>query len=127
METKMHLGDLHAEFTGWIGNLLFYKDELSSLQKRLEEVVKKNNKMEIMSEVEHFQNQFIRQREVIDILKHDIRAAEKHIAINAQHNPVASAARLIESPESLQDQYDTFIKIYNELKAEFEQFLSKAL
>ncbi len=127
MENKMHMSDLHTEFRGWVNNLIFYKDEISSLQNRLGEVVKQNNTPAIMTEVEHFQNQFIRQNEVIDILKHDITIAEAQLAQSAQDNITGSANRLFESPGKLKEQVEIFDKIYSDLKKEFEQFLSKTL
>ena len=46
MEQKKHVDDLHHLYTGWLKNLAFYKDELGTFSKRLEEVVKQNNKIE---------------------------------------------------------------------------------
>ncbi|OYU96402.1 MAG: hypothetical protein CFE21_08375 [Bacteroidetes bacterium B1(2017)] len=125
MESKAHLSEIHADLTNWVSELKFYKDEVKTFQTRLEEVVKQNNKHEVMAEVEHFQNQFIRQNEVIDTLKHDFKQFDNVIAANIENNPVASDHRAIALPVDLKDQHDTFLKIYNELKVEFEKFLAK--
>ncbi len=125
MESKAHLGEIHANLLTWVKDLVFYKDELKVFQTRLEEVAKQNSKMEVMAEVEHFQNQFIRQNEVIDTLKHDFKKFDNTIADDISKNPVASDHRTMAAPLDLQDQYETFLKIYNELKEDFEKFLAK--
>jgi hypothetical protein len=125
MESKAHLNEIHANLTTWVNELIFYKDEVKTFQTRLEEVVKHNNKPETMAEVEHFQNQFIRQNEVIDTLKHDFKKVDNQITANVMSNPVASDHRTMEMPADLLDQHDTFLKIYKELKLDFEKFLAK--
>lgn len=125
MENKAHLTEAHAKMIEWVKELAFYKDELKTFQTRLEEVVTKNNKQEVLAEVEHFQNQFIRQNEVIDTLKHDFKQFDNTIAANVMSNPVASDHRSVVIPAELIDQHDTFLKIYKELKTEFEKFLAK--
>jgi hypothetical protein len=125
MENKAHLPEAHAKMIEWVKELAFYKDELKTFQNRLEEVVKGNNKQEVLAEVEHFQNQFIRQNEVVDTLKHDFKQFDNKIAESVLNNPVASDRRSIEIPAELIDQHDIFLKIYKELKTEFEKFLAK--
>lgn len=127
MEKRAHMGEIHQNFTTWMKNLAFCKDELATWQNRLDEVVTRNNNAEVLKQVEHFQNQFIRQREVMDILNHDLKLADAALAQNAAENPVASDRRLFEQPVGLQDQVETFEKIYGELKTEFEKFLSPVL
>jgi hypothetical protein len=125
MEIKAHFNEIYANILSWVNDLTFYKDELNVFQTRLEEVAKQNNKLEVMTEVEHFQNQFIRQHEVIDTLKHDLKKFNNTIVENISKNPVASDRRTTAAPVELEDQYQTFLKIYNELKADFEKFLVK--
>ncbi len=125
MESKAHVSEIHADLTNWVKELVFYKDEVKTFQTRLEEVVKQNNKMEVLAEVEHFQNQFIRQLEVIDTLKHDFKQFENVLTANVMANPVASDHRQMAFPVELIDQHETFLKIYMELKTDFEKFLAK--
>ena len=127
MEKRAHMGEIHQNFATWMKNLTFFKDEMATWQNRLDEVASRNNNPEILKHVEHFQNQFIRQREVLDILNHDLKLADAALAQNAAENPVASDRRLFDQPEGLQDQYLTFEKLYGELKSNFEKFLSPIL
>ena len=65
----------------WLKELDFYNEELSLLEKRLLEIADKNNGKEVMAEVEHFQNQFIVQRNNIILMNITIkwRRMQKHM------------------------------------------------
>ena len=58
-------------------------------------------------------------------LNHDFKKFDNVIANNISKNPVASDHRTMAAPIELQAQYETFLKIYKELKADFEKFLAK--
>lgn len=127
MENKMHLTDLHSEHNTWIKHLDFYKDECSTIQNRLAEIISANNKIEVTAQVEHFQNQLIRQNEVIDILKHDIHKAEAAMAEQVEANPVATDRKTAPDHVELRSQFETFEKLFAELKTEFNTFAAKTL
>jgi hypothetical protein len=127
MEQKKHVDDLHQLYTGWLKDLAFYKDELGTFGKRLEEVVTQNNKKEVLARVEHFQNQFIRQNELIDVMKHNYNQKELELVSNVKANPIASDRVIYQDPADLKEEFETFERIYREMKVEFESFLSKTL
>jgi uncharacterized coiled-coil DUF342 family protein len=127
MEAKTHISDLHSEHTEWLNKLSFNKDEIQTFNNRLAEVIKANNTIEVAANVEHFQNQFIRQREVIDELRHEIKQYENSLIMQVEANPVASDHRIVVDHPGLRDQMETFERIYAELKIEFNHFLSKTL
>ena len=60
---KKHIDELHFEHRIWTNNMKFYRDELKIFENRLEELVTRNTKLEVTAQIEHFQNQFILQRE----------------------------------------------------------------
>lgn len=122
---KEHLDVLHFEHEAWVKQLAFYKDELKTYQNRLEEIVKRYNGRGVMQELEKFQNQFIRQNEVFDILTHDINAHEQILVNSVKENPVASDHRLFDDHDGLRDRMATFLKLYNELKSQFMRYLVK--
>ena len=72
-EKKVHITDLHNDHELWLNKLAFCKEEISILEHRMEEIAKRNTGYEVMAELEHFQNQYIRQREVIDELRHELK------------------------------------------------------
>jgi hypothetical protein len=123
MNTKKHLADLHFEHSLWLNEAKFYADELKIYNKRLGEIASKNNKQEVTKQIEHFQNQFIIQKEQIDILNHDVNDHEKNLAAYAKANPVAIDHKLFDSHENFNDRITTFRKLYAELKVEFTKFM----
>jgi hypothetical protein len=79
--------------------------------------------MEVKAQVERFQNQFIREREVIDILKHDIKEHENTLVSFAKENPVAVEHVYFRHHSDLEDRMLTFEKIWKQLRMEFMSFL----
>ena len=124
-EKKVHIGDLHFELNLWLNEFKFYKDEIAIFNHRLEDIVSRNTGMEVMQELEHFQNQYIRQIEVIDELRHEVKQHENALEREALANPTAIDHVLFDDQTELREQVEQFKKIYNELKGEFMRFLSK--
>lgn len=124
---KPLLSELHTTHINNIKELDFCADELQTFNNRLAELVIKNTKIEVTAQIEHFQNQFIRQKEVIDILKHDINEDEKRLVNSAKQNNVATDHRHIEENSALTNRMTMFTKIYGELKNEFTRFLTETM
>ena len=59
MTGQKYLQDLLAEIGDWDNKVLFYKDDMKILQKRLEEVSAKNSAHDFHAQVERFQNRII--------------------------------------------------------------------
>ncbi|MBO6518229.1 MAG: hypothetical protein JJ975_16960, partial [Bacteroidia bacterium] len=106
--SEKYLTELHKEHVAWSKNLGFYRDEIETFKHRLEEIIVRNTKTEVTAQVEHFQNQFIRQNEVIDELLHDINAEESLIVKNAMANNVATDRRKAPENEELVDRMKVF-------------------
>ncbi len=123
--SQKYIHELHAEHNEFLSVLAFAKDEIKTFKTRLNEVVTANNKQEVMAQVEHFENQFLRHNEVIDELKHEIHECEVRIAKLAEENNVATDHRKTDDHAELRNQMETFNKIYSELKTEFKKFLEK--
>ncbi|KOY85411.1 hypothetical protein AD998_03915 [bacterium 336/3] len=124
---KKHLSDLHFEHQLWQSEAKFFADELKIYQNRLDEIASKNTGDEISKKISHFQNQFIIQKEQLDILNHEVKIHEQSLAKFAQENPVAIEHRLFEDHSIMQDKLQTFKKIYSDLKLEFTQFVADSL
>lgn len=125
--TKKYLSELHTQHGEWTKKLDFAKDEIKSYNNRLSEVVQANTKTEVLAQLEHFQNQFIRHNEVIDELKHEISMEENKVVSSAKNNNVATDHRKLEENKALLDQINSFDKIFSELKEEFKLYLAKVL
>ena len=119
-----HIDELHFEHQLWIAEIKFYHDELMVSQKYLDHIATRNTGIEVRKQIEHFQNQFIIQREQLDILKHDIKIHDQWLARFAAQHPVAIDHYVFADHNDLRDKANSFKKIYTELKGEFIQFVS---
>lgn len=124
---KEYLLDLHKTHKTWQEELAFYADDLTILKNRLSEVSIQNTAQEIKKSVEQFQNQFVIQKEQIDILNHDIQISEDAIQENIKENPVASDHRKMAEKTDLTDRMKTFKKLFVEMKDSFNDFVGKNL
>ena len=127
MQTSTSIKNTTTNHDEWRKTLDFYKDELSVFKNRLIEVASKNTGQETMQMVEHFQNQFLVQSENIDILRHDISEHLKKMAAEIQLHGGHIDKGDIPVHFLLKERFENEQKIYNELKEEFQQFLSKVM
>jgi len=119
-----HIDELHFEHQLWLNEAKFYNDELKIYQKRLAEVASKNNAQDVLKNVEHFQNQFIIQKEQLDILNHHVNEHEQWLSKYAKENPVAIDKKLFADHIEINDKVESFKTIYAELKKEFNKFVA---
>jgi hypothetical protein len=124
IKNKKPVSELHTEITEWKSNVELVRTEISTFQKQLGEIVRKNNHEEVLKRVEHFQNQFIRQLEVSDELFHELKAADRKLAQTADTG-TDSEFVFAEDNISLRDSAGTYNKLFLELKNEFHLFLKK--
>lgn len=123
MQTSVKkLSNDHEE---WKNTLNFYKDELRFFKKMLEELAAKNNKNEILVEIEKYENKFRIHHEKIDTLKHGINEhlqnISKEIAANANH----ISKEEVEEHGRLKEGFETETNIFEELKKDYKQMLAK--
>lgn len=122
-----HLADLHFEHNVWLNTLQFCKEEINIFERRMEELVARNTDKTLLAELEHFQNQYIREREVIDELRHGIKEHENFLEKEMKEHPVAIEHRAFGDHAELRDRMVTFEKLYRELKEEFYRWLTKVM
>lgn len=122
---KKHIDELHAEHKAWLSDTKFYEDELKVYQHRLSEVASKNTNTEAAKQVEHFHNQFVIQEEELDAVKQEIKRHEQGLVNETIHNPIAIDHRLFDDHTELRERVETYKKLYELLKTDFNQFLSK--
>ncbi|OMP31500.1 MULTISPECIES: hypothetical protein [Mangrovimonas] len=117
--------DLHFEHKQWERELFFWEDELKSFNKRLEELVKRYTNHSVLAQLEHFQNQFIRQVEVMDTLQHDINVHETDMTEHEKKGEDVMNFNLAKKHFLLRERMETQRMIYHDLKTDFFKFLSK--
>lgn len=125
MTTKVNIIDQHLENQDWSKRLDFYKEEITILKERLDEVTGKNNASDFLKDVEHYQNQFVVQRNNIDELAHAIKKNEHGLVQEVHTNPIAVDHRKVENHDSEADFIGYFEKNFAELRSEYNKFLSK--
>jgi hypothetical protein len=115
----------HEENTDWMNRVAFYKDEITILQGILSEIASKNTGDEALKEVEHYQNQFIVQRDNLDQLAHNIRLNEQKFQKEVNDNPVAVDHRKAEYHQAEKDFLAYFESNFSTLRKDFKTFASK--
>jgi hypothetical protein len=123
---KINLTELHLEFELWTKELTYWRDELKVLEKYLIELDYKKIPSEAGAEVEHFQNQFIRHREVVHELRHEVAHHEHLIKeIEKVNGDEELQEKLLAIHTELREKINTGRKLYSELKDEFRSWLVK--
>jgi hypothetical protein len=123
--TVINNADLHFEHEQWRMELAFWKDELKTFNHRLEELVNRWTDKSVLSELDKFQNNFIRHGEVIDELQHEINVHETNMSNHdAKHEDVLDTAH-VKNHIQFRERMETQRHIYGELKKDFFRFLSK--
>lgn len=126
MHTIKQLTEMKNEHDQWQDRLRFYKDEISHFNNHLGRLAVSGHPGEVMATVEHFQNQFIRQREVLDIIRHDFKQHENLIE-SIGEGKLQEPNDGIQKLHSVQrEKLDQFENIFHDLRNEFNLFLDRA-
>jgi hypothetical protein len=114
---------LHLEYKLWMNDLNFYKEEINLYERYLADIIHKNTSKETAVGVEHFQNQFIVQKNVIDYLKHDLNVSEKQLAGFAKELSGLGLDNIkMDNHTKLRERMKTFKTLYEDMKKEFREF-----
>lgn len=116
---------LHAEHREWLNKIDFYYDDLKIMRHRMEEVAARNTDKSLMAQVEHFQNQFVIQRNELDEMKHAIYQSETSIAENVAQNGTAVNRRTVPDDQGTRERMAQFEKLFLQLRVELMSFLAK--
>ena len=77
----------HHQDDDWKRELEFYVDELAILTSRLSEYIGHNGRQKTQVKAAQFENEFIKLREQIDTLAHDIKIRERKVENKAINEP----------------------------------------
>lgn len=122
---QISIYNMDADYKEMLNKVEFYKFDITVLQNRLEEVANKNNAPEVLSMVEHFQNQYILQNEQADILHHDLSSSRKGLENEVDKNPVAVDHRKMNDDTELREKVELFEKTMSDLRNESIRFFAK--
>ncbi len=98
MESTVSIGQFQDELQTWKRELSSIKHEIRHFEHHLENLALKKIPKHLLAEVEHFQNSFICQKEVIDKLRHDLPDSQ-HKVENIFKASILSALRIISQKE----------------------------
>jgi hypothetical protein len=122
---RRRMADLHFENDMWLNAIKFYNDELVIFENRLAEVSSRNSSVEVKAQIERFQNQFIRERDILVQLRHDIKSSENELIQYAKDKPVAVDHVYFRNHTGLEDRMNTFVTIWKELRSDYMRFLKE--
>jgi len=123
MIATISIRGLHREYQLWTRELIFFKEEIKIFEAHLAAVLTRNNKNGVPEQAEHFQNQFILQKEVIDFLRHDLIVSERQLASFAQELSGEGIDGIkMDNHGKIRERMSTFRKIYREMKNSFRRF-----
>lgn len=123
MTATISIRSLHLEYQLWTRELIFYKEQIKIFEDHLKNILARNNRNGVPAQVEHFQNQFILQKEVIDFLKHDLIVSENQLAKFVCEMSGEGIDNIkMDNHGKLRERMSTFKKIYREIKQEFRRF-----
>ncbi|HEX5002500.1 MAG TPA: hypothetical protein VFW78_08375 [Bacteroidia bacterium] len=127
MENQEKISSLLREHTGWQNKISNFKTELNGLNDELGNSLLKIAPRDVPAHAEHFQNQFILQKEVLDILRHDLKQYENLLEANLE-KPGKNPDIEIESERNrLKERLSDFGRIFDELRSEYIGFTRESL
>jgi hypothetical protein len=107
-----------------ISHLLdFYNSELTFLENKLSEVVKRNTGHEALTEAEHFQNQFIIQRKTLEELTERLQKNKHFTYLQTVDHAGKMDEKLVTDLNTIEKETHTFEKIISDLRTQYKQFL----
>jgi hypothetical protein len=122
MESTVSIDQFHEVLQSWKHELTSFKHEIRHFERHLENLSSKNLPKDLLAQVEHFQNSFICQKEVIDKLRHDLPDSRHNVesiylSKFQGDNDSESDAHTI-----LEERMDIFRRIYSDVKTDFKKF-----
>jgi hypothetical protein len=124
MESTASIEQFQDELTAWKRELSSSKEEIKSFEKELAGLAAHSHNRDIFPHIEHFQNNFIRQKEVIDELRHDLPDSQRRVEYIYQST---SNGTDHDVHAQLCDRMDTFRRLYQELRDKFQRFETEHL
>jgi predicted RNase H-like nuclease (RuvC/YqgF family) len=123
MESTISIEQFREELQSWKYELSAIKDEVRHFERNLEIMAAKKLPRELLAQVEHFQNLFICQKEVIDKLRHDLPDSRNKVEniFNSLRSPIGVEQPGLSTGDP-EDRMNIFRRIYIEIKLDFLRF-----
>lgn len=116
------------EYQLWIAELNFDIELIKIFEGHLAFIASHQNSKKLSAHIEQFQNQFIRQREVIDELKHSLNISEKQLAAFVRDMAtIGFENERLDNHSEVRERFLIFRSLFEELKTRFRQFETEHL
>ena len=122
MESTVSIDQFHEVLQAWKHELSSFKQEIRHFEQHLENMSSKNLPKELLAQIEHFQNSFICQKEVIDKLRHDLPDSRHKVEHIYKGLPLQDDEEGSEVHHLLEDRMEIFRRIYRDVKEDFRKF-----
>ena len=123
--SQYYSNDLRYDHNIWENELNFYKSELGIFEDRLIDMLQRKPDRDLLRELEQFQNQFIRQKEVVDELNHKIHVYDDELKGIPAQIMLENTSDEMKKHKNLEDDLQINRKIYFELRNKFNHYLLK--
>lgn len=117
--------DLRYDHNIWENELNFYKKELGIFETRLVEMLKRKPTRDLLRELEQYQNQFIRQKQVVDNVNHKIHLYDDELKGIPAEIMLSNESNEITKHRELESDIRITRKLYFELRDRFSTYLEK--
>lgn len=117
--------DLRYDHHIWENEMNFYKKELGIFENRLVDMLKRKPSKDLLRELEQYQNQIIRQKEVVDEVNHKIHLYDDELKGIAVQTVLTSQSIEMRKHKDLESEIRITRKLYFELRDNFNNYLEK--
>ncbi len=121
---QVETSQLTGECNSWREKLRQYRDEFSKDKIKLQDTASRSLSRDQLQQVEHLHNQFHIQLINIHDLKHAVKSHEQKMHYDMNVNNKLNHETMAEH-ENLLDQYQRLESTLQDLRDEFEEFLSR--
>jgi len=113
---------LNRECNSWRENLRSYRNELGQLRDQLTEMARNQNDKEVLTEVEHYHNQFYIQQINIHDLKQAIKTHDRKLQLETGLSENHLSSDIFTEHEQLHQQFTDLESTISELRRDFTHF-----
>lgn len=125
--TKSKIKQFQYESDAWRRILAFLLQENAILKTRLAEVVRENNVSgDFLEMAEQYQNQFIRNDQIINFIRLDITELDNLLTKNLHENGLV-VKTISRKQKKLRKELTTLETTFNEIKIHFNNYLANTL
>lgn len=126
MEMKLKINQFIHESETWKRCLKYVQDENNFLKRRLSEVLKKDAIDDFLDKAEYFQNEFLSEDNILNVLRFSISELDK-LVLRDDFEDVTFIREFLLNQKKLNKDIEKVENHFSHLKSEFNNFLYEVL